>query len=80
MERAQVLSSIANELKNIIPELENLTIAPTDSLKELGANSLERFEILTNVMCDNNINVSLTDFSDCKSIDDILNIMCQESN
>lgn len=46
MERNTVWEALKKNIFEIFPEYKNRTINPTDSLRDLGANSVDRAEII----------------------------------
>jgi polyketide biosynthesis acyl carrier protein len=46
MKRAQVLDLIAQHAREVVPGLDDHVFAPSDRLAELGANSVDRAEIV----------------------------------
>lgn len=47
MKRAQVLDLIAQHAREVVPGLDDHVFAPSDRLADLGANSVDRAEIVT---------------------------------
>ncbi len=45
-----VFATVQKHVRNVIPELESHPFSRTDSLRELGANSLDRADIVMDVM------------------------------
>lgn len=72
----QVLSIIRDNIEEILPDIGDITV--DHSLKELGANSIDRAEIIVNTMQELEIKISLIEFRDCKNIGDIIEIMEKE--
>ena len=50
MTTSEVLTIIATQTKEVLPELENHEFTPADQLKALGANSIDRAEIVMLVL------------------------------
>lgn len=50
MDRDHILSVLIGQIREVVPELEERTIAATDSMAALGVDSIERSEILMNAL------------------------------
>lgn len=50
MDKEDIFKLIVEHVCDVLPELENHDFQQTDSLKDLGANSLDRAEIVMMVM------------------------------
>jgi polyketide biosynthesis acyl carrier protein len=51
-----------------------MTVTPEISLRELGANSIDRADILMQTMSDLNVKLSMVEFASAKNIGDIASI------
>ena len=80
MEKASLLEAIKNEIKLILPAIDIEAINEDDSLVKIGANSIDRAEIIINTLRKNNLVISVMEFSDCKNIGDIVNIMLKHTS
>ncbi|MBN2441741.1 MAG: acyl carrier protein [Spirochaetales bacterium] len=74
MTKEEIFKQIINHIKEVVPELENYNIQQTDSLKDLGANSVDRAEIITLMMESLHINIPRIDFFGAKNIKDLVEI------
>jgi len=77
MEREQILEIIKQHIKDLMPELSELNINTTDSLRELGADSITRAEIIVLTISQLNLKLPSIAFSQAKNIGDIADICCQ---
>lgn len=75
--REEFLQYIRELLVDIIPELEGTHISGETSLKEAGANSVERMEILVDTMEWAQIRVPLVKFSQLENIGQIVDVMAE---
>ncbi|MBN3725611.1 acyl carrier protein [Burkholderia sp. Ac-20379] len=46
MNRDAILNMLSSKIVEVVPDLAGRTIAPTDSMTELGLDSIERYEAL----------------------------------
>lgn len=76
MEREIIFTALRTELCRLLPDLDAEKITEEDSMQNLGANSIDRFDIIINTMYRLALkkNPDLTDFSDCKNIADIVRV------
>lgn len=74
MDEQQIFIVIKQKIIEVIPELSNREISTNDSLRELGANSVDRAEILIESMSALQLKVPLVDFGEAKNIADIVSV------
>jgi polyketide biosynthesis acyl carrier protein len=48
--KSEILDVIERNLREILPELQSVVINPQQSMKELGANSLDRADVVLQTM------------------------------
>ena len=80
MDKEQIFQVIKENIIEILPELENRTITPSDSLKILGANSIDRAEILIKSMAALKIKAPLVEFGQAKNIEELIEILLLKHN
>jgi polyketide biosynthesis acyl carrier protein len=68
MNKDKIFEIIKNNILEIMDELPNEAIKNEISLKELGANSIDRVEIITMSMEDLRLKIPLVDFAGIKNI------------
>ncbi len=68
MDVDRVFSLIVRSTCEVVPELKGYHFKSGDSLKALGANSVDRAEILMMTMEDLNLQIPLVEFADAKDI------------
>lgn len=74
MEREEIFAIIKQNIIEIVPELANHSIMMTDSLRELGANSIDRAEILIKSMASLKLKIPLVDLGQAKNIEALVDI------
>lgn len=62
---------------DIIPEVDTARITLDDSLRDLGANSIDRADIITETMEQLDVTVPMVRFADAKNIGDIIAVICE---
>lgn len=65
---------ISENILKVLPDVDAALITPERQLKELGANSIDRMEIVMGTMEDLGINVPVTELSQAKDIGSLLGI------
>ncbi|NEQ65497.1 MAG: acyl carrier protein [Symploca sp. SIO2D2] len=74
MSKEQVLKLIRRYTREVAPELEEAPLEPTDSLKNLGIDSVNRAEIIMMVMEDLSLNIPRIELAGAKNIDELADI------
>ncbi|ACU62733.1 acyl carrier protein [Chitinophaga pinensis] len=72
MNKQAIFELIVQHTKEIIPELETHAFVITDELKELGANSVDRAEIITLTIESLSLDIPLITFSGAQNIEDLV--------
>lgn len=67
-----IFNILKKNIINVIPSLSQKEINMHDSLKNLGANSIDRAEILIQTMAELQIKVPLMVLAEAKNINDIV--------
>lgn len=75
MNKEQILTRIAENACDVIPELEEHNFQPTDQLKELGANSVDRVEIIMMTLEDLDLQIPLMDVSGATNIGELAEVL-----
>lgn len=75
--RKKIFDKIVMYADEIIGDLETESIKEEDSLKDLGANSIDRSEIIISVLYDFDLRISMIKFAECKNISDIIDVIIQ---
>nr|5KP6_B Chain B, CurB [Lyngbya majuscula]5KP8_B Chain B, CurB [Lyngbya majuscula] len=74
MSKEQVLKIIKKYTREIAPELEDSPLEPTDSLKKLGIDSVNRAEIIMMVMEDLSLNIPRIELAGAKNIGELADL------
>ncbi|MDY7006757.1 MAG: acyl carrier protein [Cyanobacteriota bacterium] len=74
MNKEQIFNIIKKHTCEIAPELEKVPIAPTDSLKNLGIDSVNRAEIIMMVMEDLSLNIPRIELAGAKNLGELADI------
>lgn len=74
MNQEQVFTVVKEIITDVIPELSNQPILINNSLKELGANSMDRAEIIIRSMAALQLKIPLIEFGQAKNIEGIISI------
>lgn len=78
MFKDKIFEMIKANLLDVLPELDDETITMEHSLKELGANSIDRAEIILETLEEIQMNISMIKFGEAKNIGEIIGIILQE--
>lgn len=76
--RQNVWQILKENIIEVFPNLSTANINETDSLKDLGANSIDRAEIIMLTMSRLKLKVPLVAFASAKNIGSLLDIFCSE--
>jgi polyketide biosynthesis acyl carrier protein len=74
MDKNDIFTIIKKNLLEILPGVDESTVRVSDSLRELGANSVDRAEILIQTMADLKLKIPLVEFGGVKNIEGITEI------
>lgn len=80
MSKNEILEEIKNNIYDVLPELEGTEIKESDSLKELGANSIDRADIIMSTLESIDAKVPMVRFGSAKNIGEIADIIISELN
>ena len=75
MSKEEILNILKDAIEYIVPEIETDNLTSEDSLKELGANSVDRAEIIIMVMEDTHVKLPLVSFGMSKNIGEIVDVI-----
>ena len=79
MQKQEIFELIVHHTCQVIPFLKKHTFQLEDKLKELGANSLDRSEIIENVMEDLSLDIPWMTVSGAKDIGELAEILERET-
>ncbi len=74
-DRASILAVLQHSVQDVIPGFPLEHIIPANSLKDLGANSLDRAEIIMLTLRTLNLKVPLMTLASAKNIGDLVMLM-----
>ena len=74
MNKEQIFKLIKKYTCEVAPELEEAPIAPTDSLKNLGIDSVNRAEIIMMLMEDVSLNIPRIELAGAKNIGELADL------
>lgn len=75
MTREELLNSMKDAISFTVPEIDSDSVTYEDSLKDLGANSVDRAEIIIMLMEDANVKLPMVSFGNAKNIGEIIDIV-----
>lgn len=73
--QADIFECLREQILSLLPELSSRTLTPEDSLHALGANSMDRAEIIINTMAALQLNLPLVRFGNAKNLQGIVDIL-----
>jgi polyketide biosynthesis acyl carrier protein len=76
--KAEVFQALRAVTVEILPELAAKDIRVTDRLRDLGANSVDRAEILTKTMAHLRIRMPLVELAAAENIDGLVEILSRQ--
>lgn len=79
MSRNELLELMKDVINYIVPEISTDNLSFNDSLKEIGANSIDRAEIIIMLMEDSNVKLPMVSFGQAKNIGEIIDIIVDAS-
>lgn len=74
MTRENVFNELVRNIYDIIPDLEGKPITEDDSLKALGANSIDRADIIMSTLESFDLRIPMINFGTAKNIRDIVDV------
>lgn len=75
MNKDQVLEIMKSKMIDILPDLTADQIHREASMKDLGANSIDRFDIISDTMDELNIKIPLLQFGSLKNIGEVVDFL-----
>lgn len=75
MDKQSVLDLIGHNLCEVIPSLQEHRLSSGDSLADLGANSIDRSEILVLTLAALNLRVPLVEMSGARTIGELAELI-----
>lgn len=72
---SEVFEVVKNNILEILPKVTADMVTPEHSLSELGANSVDRMEVITLSMADLNLNIALLSFAGVSNIGGLVDVL-----
>ncbi|MFF1272470.1 acyl carrier protein [Streptomyces marokkonensis] len=79
MPDTRVFDLIVEHTREVIPELEGHRFAPSDSLRDLGANSIDRAEIIVMTLESLSVSIPLVELADAKNMGELADLIHDKS-
>jgi len=79
MTKDQVLDIIIRNLREVIPDLAGHALVPTDSLRSLGANSVDRADIIMMTLDALSVRIPLIEMARAENIGELASIIHAKS-
>jgi polyketide biosynthesis acyl carrier protein len=75
MSKDQILEIMKEKIADILPDLSPEQIRREDSMKDLGANSIDRFDIISDTMGELSLKIPLVQFGNLKNIGEVVDFL-----
>jgi polyketide biosynthesis acyl carrier protein len=75
MFREHVFQVVKNVISEILPGVQSESISSEKSLKELGANSIDRMEVVTMSMEELGLKIPLMSFAEVSNIEGLVEVL-----
>ncbi|MFG2590390.1 acyl carrier protein [Streptomyces sp. NBC_01166] len=79
MPESRVFDLIVEHVREVVPELEDHRFQPSDSLRDLGANSIDRAEIIIMTLEALSVSIPLVELADAKNIGELADLIHDKS-
>lgn len=79
MNQERVFETIVKHVQDVIPELEGHPFQPADSLKALGANSVDRADIIMLTLESLSLNIPLIEMAKAENIGELARIIHEKA-
>ena len=80
MNKEDVFQVVKKNIFEVLPFLSGKDIRIENNLKDLGANSIDRVEIVTLSMEDLKVKIPPTEFGDVKNLETLVDLLLQKVN
>lgn len=75
MNSQEIFAIVTRHAQEVVPGLENHHFQPTESLKDLGANSIDRSEIVMMTLDSLSLNIPLVETVKATNIGELVNLL-----
>lgn len=79
MNQDEVFDIIVRHTREVLPDLQTHAFAPTDSLRSLGANSVDRADIVMMTLESLSLNIPLIELAKAESVGELARIIHAKS-
>ncbi|WP_410511166.1 acyl carrier protein [Paenibacillus sp. BR2-3] len=79
MSKEQIFEIMKSKMLEILPDLAAENISREESMKDLGANSIDRFDIISDTMDELNIKIPLLKFGSLKNIGEVVDFLYENT-
>jgi len=79
MSESEIVATIVRHARQVVPQLEGHQFKATDSLRELGANSVDRADIIMMTLETLELNIPLSVMAKAENIGELANIIHEKS-
>jgi polyketide biosynthesis acyl carrier protein len=79
MSKQEIIETIARYIREVVPSLQNHEFKLSDSLRELGANSVDRADIIMMTLESLALSIPLTAMAKAENIGELANIIHERS-
>lgn len=76
--KEQVFNTIVQQTLEVLPDLEGRNFSITDSLRDLGANSIDRSEIIMMTMEELELNIPMIHMAKAENMGELAAIMVEK--
>jgi polyketide biosynthesis acyl carrier protein len=80
MTKQDVFQVVKKNIFEVLPFLSGKEIHIENNLKDFGANSIDRVEIVTLSMEDLNVKIPPIEFGDVKNLEGLVNLLYEKAN
>jgi polyketide biosynthesis acyl carrier protein len=78
MSNPSVFETFTSVFADVVPDVDVRGISPADKLRELGANSIDRAEIITETMQKLGVSVPMVTFASAETVGDVVAILSDQ--
>jgi polyketide biosynthesis acyl carrier protein len=80
MTKEQIFDVLKSHLVEILPDLDPSSIGPGDSMKDLGANSIDRTDVVIQTMESLGVKMPLHELSGASNLQQLADLLYERSN
>ncbi|HEX4019705.1 MAG TPA: acyl carrier protein [Acidobacteriaceae bacterium] len=80
MTRAEVFAVVQNNILEVLPDLDPALIEESKSMRDLGANSIDRADIIIETMQQLTLTLKISNFSGISNIGGLVDFLFAQTN